>query len=86
MPKPTAGAGYHPVIDLRERRPWNPRILISRPHTLSRLGTSDYVGVFTIKVGRERQKGERIIPFSLPTLYIYYTINLKKNQNLLLKK
>ena len=39
MPEPTAGAGYLPVIGLRERRPWNPRILISRPHTYSCLGT-----------------------------------------------
>ena len=37
MPEPTAGAGYLPVIGLRERRPWNPRILISRSHPLSRL-------------------------------------------------
>ena len=39
MPEPTAGAGYLPVIGLRERRPCNPRILISRPHTYSCLGT-----------------------------------------------
>jgi hypothetical protein len=37
------------------------------------------VGLRLRLVGRGK-KGERIIPFSLPTLYIYYTINLKKNQ------
>ena len=60
----------------------------NRSHTFSRLDLRATLrivflvdaGVFTIKAGRESQKGERIIPFSLPTLYKYYILNLRKIQ------
>ena len=87
MPQSTAGAGCLPVIGYTSGSFLYSYKLVSRSHTLSRLDLRTgrswlFPGVFTIKVGRERQKGERIIPFSLPTLYIYYTTNLIKSQNL----